>query len=71
MPGVFLTMNSLMQNSVVGKNLRSISADLPDGEVIKQEGFVKSQPIPGTSVFIGGKYDLLVKIRTERTRWWI
>ena len=61
MPGVFSTMNSLMQGSVVGKNLRTISVDLPDGEVIKQEGFVKSIPIPGTSVFIGGKYDLLVQ----------
>ncbi|MDP3992782.1 MAG: PD-(D/E)XK nuclease family protein [bacterium] len=61
MPGVFSTMNSIMQGSVVGKKLKTISTDLPDGEVIKQEGFVKSKPIPGTSVFIGGKYDLLVQ----------
>jgi len=61
MPGVFLTMNSLMQGNIVGKNLREISPELPDGEVIKQEGFVKSAPIPGTSVYISGKYDLLVK----------
>lgn len=61
MPGVFSTMNSLMQGSIVGKNLRTIAAALPDGEVIKQEGFVKSKAIPGTSVYIGGKYDLLVK----------
>lgn len=62
MPGVFSTMNSLMQGSVVGKNLKTISADLPDGEIIKQEGFVKSKLIDGTSVYIGGKYDLLVEL---------
>lgn len=61
MPGVFSTMNSIMQGSVVGKNLQTISKELPNGEVVKQEGFVKSKVIPGTSVFIGGKYDLLVK----------
>src|SRR3989344_4282637 len=65
MPGVFSTMNSIMQGSVVGNKLKTISADLPDGEVIKQEGFVKSVPIPGTSVYIGGKYDLLVKNSDE------
>lgn len=61
MPGVFSTMNSIIQGSLVGRNLQTVSADLPDGEVIKQEGFVESTPIEGTSVYIGGKYDLLVE----------
>lgn len=61
MPGVFSTMNSLLQGNVVGKNLREISPALPDGVVVKQEGYVKSTPIKGTSVYVGGKYDLLVK----------
>ena len=61
MPGVFSTMNSIVQGDLVGKNLREISADLPEGKIIKQEGFVKSNPIEGTNVFISGKYDLLVE----------
>jgi len=61
MPGVFSTMNSIMQGSVVGKNLKSISDSLPDGVVVKQEGFVESKIVPESSVFIKGKYDLLVK----------
>lgn len=61
MPGVFSTMNSIMQGSVVGRNLQTISKALPEGTVVKQEGFVESQVVPGTSLFIGGKYDLLVE----------
>ncbi len=62
MPGVFSTMNSIMQGDIVGKDLRDISPDLPVGKVVKQEGFVKSKMIDGTSVYIGGKYDLLVEL---------
>lgn len=61
MPGVFSAMNTRLQGSVVGKNLQTISSDLPDGVVIKQEGWVESKQVPGTSVFIKGKYDLLVE----------
>ena len=61
MPGVFSTMNSIMQGDLVGKNLRDISPDLPEGKIIKQEGYVKSKMIDGTAVHIGGKYDLLVE----------
>lgn len=46
---------------MVGKSLNTLNANLPAGQVIKQEGWVDSQLIPGTSVFIKGKYDLLVK----------
>lgn len=61
MPGVFSAINTRVQGSMVGKNLKDLSPDLPDGEVIKQEGFIDSIVIPGTNVFIKGKYDLLVK----------
>lgn len=61
MPGVFSALNSRLQGNMVGKNLKSLSSSLPDGEVIKQEGFVESIVIPGTSVYLKGKYDLLVK----------
>lgn len=61
MPGVFSAINTRLQGDLVGKNLQSISKDLPEGEVVKQEGWVESAPVPGTEVFIKGKYDLLVK----------
>jgi CRISPR/Cas system-associated exonuclease Cas4 (RecB family) len=61
MPGVFSAMNTRLQGSVVGKNLRSISKDLPSGIVVNQEGWVESVAVPETSVFIKGKYDLLVE----------
>ena len=61
MPGVFSAINSRLQGNLVGKNLRTLNPDLPDGEVIKQEGWVESTAVPGTEVFIKGKYDLLVK----------
>lgn len=61
MPGVFSAINTRVQGNFVGKNLRSLSKDLPDGEVVSQEGWVESVIVPGTNVFIKGKYDLLVK----------
>lgn len=61
MPGVFSAINTRLQGNLVGRNLRSLSSDLPDGEVEKQEGWVESIVVPGTSVYLKGKYDLLVK----------
>jgi CRISPR/Cas system-associated exonuclease Cas4 (RecB family) len=61
MPGVFSAINTLIQGNLVGKKLKTLSEDLPDGEVINQEGWVDSILVPGTSVYIKGKYDLLVK----------
>lgn len=61
MPGVFSAINTRLQGNLVRKNLNSLSPDLPDGEVITQEGWVESTVIPGTNVYIKGKYDLLVK----------
>ncbi len=61
MPGVFSAINTRLQGTLVGKNLKTLSNDFPDGEVVNQEGWVDSKNIPETSVFIKGKYDLLVK----------
>jgi CRISPR/Cas system-associated exonuclease Cas4 (RecB family) len=60
-PGIFSTINTKLQTPLVGKNLKSVSDALPDGFVTSQEGFVESKKIPGTNLFIKGKYDLLVK----------
>lgn len=61
MPGVFSAINTRLQGNLLGKSLRTLSPDLPDGQVITQEGWVDSILIPETSVFIKGKYDLLIK----------
>ena len=60
-PGVFSALNTRIQGSLVGKNLKTLSSNLPDCEVEKQEGFVESIVIPNTSCYIKGKYDLLCK----------
>lgn len=60
-PGVFSTINTMVQGDLVGKDLRDLSSDFEEGEIVNQEGWVESEVIPGTSLFIKGKYDLLVK----------
>jgi CRISPR/Cas system-associated exonuclease Cas4 (RecB family) len=61
MPGVFGAINTRLQGTLVGKDLRTLSSKLPEGKVVSQEGWVESKPVPGTKVYIKGKYDLLVK----------
>jgi len=58
-PGVFSSMNALVQGQMVGHSLNEFGKDLPDIKVITQEGWVKSELVSGTDVFISGKYDLL------------
>lgn len=60
-PGVFSALNTRIQGSLVGKNLKTLSSNLPNCEVVNQEGFVESILIPNTSCFIKGKYDLLCR----------
>lgn len=61
MPGVFSAINTRLQGDLVGKSLKDISKELPAGEVVMQEGWVESEVVPETNVYIKGKYDLLVK----------
>lgn len=60
-PGVFTALNSTIQNKLIGKNLKTLSQDLPDCTAINQEVFVESKTVPDTSCYIKGKYDLLCK----------
>ena len=61
MPGVFSAINSRIQGGLIGKNLKDLSNELPDGVVVNQEGWVDSITVPGTNVYLKGKYDLLVQ----------
>ncbi len=62
MPGVFSAINTRLQGKLVGQNLHTLSSSLPPGLVESQEGWVESIVVPGTDVFIKGKYDLLVRL---------
>ncbi len=61
MPAVFTALNTRLQGALVGGDLRALSPVLPHGKVESQGGFIESQPVPGTKVYIKGKYDLLVR----------
>lgn len=65
MPGVFSAINTRLQGALVGESLQKLSKELPDGKVINQEGWVESIAVPGTDVYIKGKYDLLVRLPDE------
>lgn len=59
MPGVFSKMNSLLQNAIIGMDLREINSALPAGKIEVKEGFLKSKPIPpGKDCYISGRFDI-------------
>ncbi len=63
MPGVFSKMNSLLQNAIIGMDLREINSQLPAGKIEVKEGFLKSKPIPpANDCFIGGRFDIASKL---------
>ena len=62
-PSMFGRINSLLQNSIMGKNLQDIDASLPSGVIEIQEGFIKSKPLPGAEhLFLRGRFDILTRL---------
>lgn len=62
-PSMFGRINSLLQTSIMGKNLRDVHPELPSGIIEIQEGYMKSQPIPGTKdCYISGRFDILSRL---------
>lgn len=61
LPAVFSAMNTRLQTPIVGKELQTISKNLPEAVVKQQEGWVESKPVEDTQVYIKGKYDLLAE----------
>lgn len=61
-PAMFGRINGLLQTSIMGSNLRDIIKDLPSGIITVQEGYLKSKVIPGTNVFLSGRFDILTKL---------
>ncbi|KKQ97744.1 MAG: hypothetical protein UT24_C0012G0055 [Candidatus Woesebacteria bacterium GW2011_GWB1_39_12] len=63
MPGVFTKMNTLLQNTIIGMDLREINSKLPAGKIEVKEGFLKSKTIPPTNdCFIGGRFDIASRL---------
>lgn len=63
MPGVFSKMNSLLQNAIIGMDLREISFLLPSGKIEVKEGFLKSKPIPPSDdCYISGRFDIASRL---------
>lgn len=62
-PAIFTHMNGLLQNSIMGMNLRDIHPDLPSGIIEVQEGFLKSKPFShAPDCYISGRFDILSKL---------
>ena len=63
MPGVFSKMNSLLQNAIIGMDLRDINSQLPPGKIEVKEGFIKSKPIPPSNdCYISGRFDIASRL---------
>lgn len=61
-PAMFGRINKLLQDSIMGMNLTDILPELPNGIITVQEGYMKSVVIPGTNVFLSGRFDILTKL---------
>ena len=58
-----MKMNSLLQDTICGMNLKQVNPDLPSGIIEIKEGFLKSAPIPpAKDCFISGRFDVLSKL---------
>lgn len=63
MPGVFSKMSSLLQNAIIGMNLKDINSKLPTGKIELKEGFLKSKPVPPINdCYISGRFDIASKL---------
>jgi hypothetical protein len=63
MPAVFSKMNSLLQNAIIGMDLREINSALPAGIIEVKEGFLKSKPIPPAGdCYVSGRFDIASRL---------
>lgn len=62
-PAMFGKINGLLQTSIMGMNLQDVHPDLPSGIITIQEGYMRSKVIPGTNIFLSGRFDILSKLK--------
>lgn len=61
-PGIFTKMNGQMQAMALGKTTTELIDNLTPGTFYRQEGFLKSSPVPSKNTcYITGRYDVLTK----------
>jgi len=64
LPGVFSKMNTLLQNTIIGMDLRAINSKLPAGKIEVKEGYLKSKPIPPSNdCYISGRFDVASRLK--------
>src|SRR3989344_4686089 len=61
-PAMFGRINNLLQTSIMGMNLKDIIPHLPSAIITMQEGYMRSVVIPGTNVYLSGRFDILTKL---------
>ena len=58
-----MKMNGQLQKSVIGKKLKELHPDLPNGVFQSQEQYIESRPIPSSGkAYVKGRLDLLTKL---------
>lgn len=63
MPGIFSKMNALLQDAIMGMNLKEVNSELPSGIIEVKEGFLRSAPIPpAKNCYISGRFDIISKL---------
>lgn len=65
-PAMFGKINNLLQGSIMGMNIKELIPELPPGIVAVEEGFLRSKVIPGTNVYLSGRFDILTRFE-DRT----
>ncbi len=59
-----MKMNSLLQETIMGMNLKEVNSELPDGIIEVKEGYLRSAPIPPRKdCFISGRFDIVSKLK--------
>lgn len=61
-PSIFNKMSGQLQKSVLMTKTQDLCSELPHGDFVLQEGFLKSQPLPSGKSYISGRFDLLTKL---------
>lgn len=62
-PSIFNRMSSMLQENIIGQDIRSLVPLLPAGKFILKEGYLKSKPLPSGRSYLNGRFDLLIQFK--------
>jgi len=60
-PSMFTKINALLQGSIMGRDISDLVPELSSGIISVEEGFLRSKVMPGTKVYLSGRFDILTK----------